>query len=230
MKLLRVLHQAQQEHAVDLVASFCGAHSVPKGMTADEAATAIVEQQLPELARLRALGEISPTLVDVFMEKGVFDAAQTERILKAGRYRVSAVDGYSARLKKSTPTFLLPTLCVLAHPSSALGLEHNFHGDEINYTGSGELAGQLRSLAVSHLEKISPEGETDRQRQRHSAQIDRQAGRQIDSHTDKSTGVWPAGSSPVRQAFGRLRCVLRSRCCSPPPPTFCGWSSPPRVR
>lgn len=37
-------------------------------------------------------------------------------------------------------------------------LHINFHGDELNYTGSGELAGELGALAVSHLEKISEEG------------------------------------------------------------------------
>lgn len=125
MKLLRVLHRANTAHPVDVVSSFLGAHSVPKGSTAEEATVDVVERQLPELARLRAAGLISPTLVDVFLEKGVFDAAQTERILRAG---------------------------------AELGLEHNFHGDEINFMAAGELAGRLRSLAVSHLEKISPEG------------------------------------------------------------------------
>lgn len=125
MKLLRVLHRANTAHPVDVVSSFLGAHSVPKGSTAEEATVDVVERQLPELARLRAAGLISPTLVDVFLEKGVFDAAQTERILRAG---------------------------------AELGLEHNFHGDEINFMTAGELAGRLRSLAVSHLEKISPEG------------------------------------------------------------------------
>eukprot|EP01120_Amphizonella_sp_Union-15-10_P001463 TRINITY_DN1155_c0_g3_i2.p1 TRINITY_DN1155_c0_g3~~TRINITY_DN1155_c0_g3_i2.p1 ORF type:complete len:436 (+),score=92.29 TRINITY_DN1155_c0_g3_i2:55-1308(+) len=39
-----------------------------------------------------------------------------------------------------------------------LGLEINFHGDEIAYTGSAELGGSLGALAISHLEKISDEG------------------------------------------------------------------------
>lgn len=125
MKLLRVLHEADQKHPVDIVSNYCGAHSVPKGSTADATTEDIVVKQLEELRRLRDSGVINPTLIDVFMEKGVFDAEQTERILRAG---------------------------------SALGLEHNFHGDELNYTGSGELAGKLASLAVSHLERLSPEG------------------------------------------------------------------------
>lgn len=39
-----------------------------------------------------------------------------------------------------------------------LGLEMNFHGDEINPMQSGELAGELNALAVSHLERVSEEG------------------------------------------------------------------------
>lgn len=39
-----------------------------------------------------------------------------------------------------------------------LGLQLNFHGDEINLMNSGELAGELNALAVSHLEKVSEEG------------------------------------------------------------------------
>ena len=35
-----------------------------------------------------------------------------------------------------------------------MGMEINFHGDEINFMGSGELAGELGALAVSHLEKV----------------------------------------------------------------------------
>ena len=34
----------------------------------------------------------------------------------------------------------------------------NFHGDEINPMQSGELAGELNALAVSHLERVSEEG------------------------------------------------------------------------
>jgi imidazolonepropionase len=66
-------------------------------------------------------GEVSPTLIDVFMEHQVFSAAQTRRILQAG---------------------------------SALGLQHNFHGDELSHSGAGQLAGELGSLAVSHLEQV----------------------------------------------------------------------------
>lgn len=39
-----------------------------------------------------------------------------------------------------------------------LGLLLNFHGDELNFVGAGELGGELGARAISHLEEISPEG------------------------------------------------------------------------
>lgn len=126
LKMLQAIHQANHLHPIDLVANFCAAHSVPQGMTADQAVDQIINETLPALKKLVDAGEASPTLIDVFMEKGVFNAAQTERVLRAGR--------------------------------DLLGLEHNFHGDELSASKSAELAGDLQSLAVSHLECISPEG------------------------------------------------------------------------
>jgi imidazolonepropionase len=86
MKQLRVLHAAGGRCAgfVDLVSTYCGAHSVPKGSTAAEAARDIIDRQLPALAALREQGLISPTLIDVFHEKGVF-VEETEAILEAGK-------------------------------------------------------------------------------------------------------------------------------------------------
>lgn len=73
LKMLRVLHQANAQHPVDIVANFCGAHSVPKGMTAAEATRDVIEKQLPAVLASKERGEISPELMDVFCEKGVFE-------------------------------------------------------------------------------------------------------------------------------------------------------------
>ncbi|KAL6054226.1 putative imidazolonepropionase [Balamuthia mandrillaris] len=125
MKMLKVLHKAKSQVPVELVTTFLGAHSVPKGKTAAEATEDILHNQLPALAGLRDKGEISVDLIDVFLEKGVFGLEETRQILKAGK---------------------------------ELGLELNYHGDELSYTQAGELAGELSALAVSHLEKVSAEG------------------------------------------------------------------------
>ena len=37
----------------------------------------------------------------------------------------------------------------------AIGLELNFHGDEIHPMQAGELGGELKALAISHLERVS---------------------------------------------------------------------------
>jgi len=86
MKMLRVLHRASQRtNAIELSATFLGAHSVPVGKTADEATHDILQVQLPKLAELKNAGEISPENIDVFLEKGVFDRENTRKILEVRR-------------------------------------------------------------------------------------------------------------------------------------------------
>eukprot|EP01104_Vermistella_antarctica_P018698 TRINITY_DN7023_c0_g1_i1.p1 TRINITY_DN7023_c0_g1~~TRINITY_DN7023_c0_g1_i1.p1 ORF type:complete len:431 (+),score=113.28 TRINITY_DN7023_c0_g1_i1:177-1469(+) len=87
MKLLRVIHCVGSDpHVpVELIASFLGAHSVPKGSDAASYTQDVIENQIPTMCRLRDEGVVSPKLVDVFLEKGVFNADQTRRILVAGR-------------------------------------------------------------------------------------------------------------------------------------------------
>ncbi len=49
MKMLRVIHKTNAVHAIDIVSTYCGAHSIPVGKTADEATADVIEVQLPEL-------------------------------------------------------------------------------------------------------------------------------------------------------------------------------------
>lgn len=42
----------------------------------------IVDKQIPTLCALKSAGEISVENIDVFCEKGVFDAKQTQTILE----------------------------------------------------------------------------------------------------------------------------------------------------
>jgi len=107
------------------VASFLGAHSVPKGKIAEEQTADIINNQIPKLGQLIASGEISPKLIDVFCEKNVFSVEQTRSILDAGK---------------------------------KIGLESNFHGDELSQIHAGELCGELRVLAMSHCEETTDDG------------------------------------------------------------------------
>ncbi|CAI5734551.1 unnamed protein product [Hyaloperonospora brassicae] len=88
LKLLRVLHAVgvgADAHAVEIVATYLGGHAVPEGRTAAEATADIVTKQIPAIVRAKTDGTVSPEFIDVFCEKGVFDANDSRRILEAGK-------------------------------------------------------------------------------------------------------------------------------------------------
>ena len=49
IKMLRVLKQAKSKQPIEIVSNFCGAHSIPKGLTEQEATKDIIEVQIPEI-------------------------------------------------------------------------------------------------------------------------------------------------------------------------------------
>ncbi|MES1913971.1 MAG: hypothetical protein MHM6MM_006112 [Cercozoa sp. M6MM] len=77
LRMLRVIDRVAREHEADIVSNFCGAHSVPKGMTASDAADDVIAQ----LTQVKE--DTGATLCDVFCETGVFERDDTERILRA---------------------------------------------------------------------------------------------------------------------------------------------------
>ncbi|CAL8115412.1 unnamed protein product [Orchesella dallaii] len=86
LKMLRVLERAKRDLTfVDISITFCGAHAIPKEMTEEAATKAIINDQLPAIARAIRLGEISVDNIDVFCEKGVFELESTKRILEEGK-------------------------------------------------------------------------------------------------------------------------------------------------
>ncbi|MFL0583079.1 imidazolonepropionase [Solibacillus silvestris] len=82
IKQLYVVKKLQEEHAVDIVSTFMGAHAVPKEYKGneDEFVKIIIEQMIPKVAEL-GLAEFN----DVFCEKGVFTPEQSRLILEAGK-------------------------------------------------------------------------------------------------------------------------------------------------
>ncbi|AZV60115.1 imidazolonepropionase [Peribacillus frigoritolerans] len=82
LKQLRVMKKLQEEHPIDLVPTFMGAHAVPKDYKGreDEFVDHLINDMLPIVAEEK-LAEFN----DVFCEKGVFTPEQSERILKAGK-------------------------------------------------------------------------------------------------------------------------------------------------
>ncbi len=87
IKMLEAIYCLAAEHPLDIVATFLGAHAVPpefKGRT-DDYVTLVVDEMIPAVAAFaRQHGQPMP-FVDVFCEEGVFDVAQTRRILEAAR-------------------------------------------------------------------------------------------------------------------------------------------------
>jgi len=85
VKMLRVLEKARCKCPIEISSTFCGAHSVPKGITAAEATIDVIKKQLPAVLKLREEGEMNVENIDVFCEKGVFEIQDSQRILEAGK-------------------------------------------------------------------------------------------------------------------------------------------------
>lgn len=81
LKMLRVIRRLDQEGPLELVATFLGAHEIPPEFAGrrDEYVELVVEEMIPAVAAERLA-----RFCDVFMEPGVFDAAQSRRVLQAG--------------------------------------------------------------------------------------------------------------------------------------------------
>lgn len=81
LKQLRVVRSLQRGTPMDLVPTFLGAHEVPPAYSdqRDAYVDLIVAEMIPAVARERLA-----VFCDVFMEPGVFTAAQARRVLEAG--------------------------------------------------------------------------------------------------------------------------------------------------
>ncbi|HWS29964.1 MAG TPA: imidazolonepropionase [Clostridia bacterium] len=77
-KQLRVARRLQNEHPMDVVSTFLGAHAIPPEYTnnADAYVTLVCEEMLPKIKR-----ENLAEFCDVFCERGVFSAEQSRRVL-----------------------------------------------------------------------------------------------------------------------------------------------------
>jgi imidazolonepropionase len=80
LRMLDVIARADDEHPIDVVPTFMGAHAVPEGRSADEHTDEVVEEQLPAVAE-----QGIAAFCDVFCEEDVFSVAQSRRVLEAGR-------------------------------------------------------------------------------------------------------------------------------------------------
>jgi imidazolonepropionase len=82
LKLLRAAKKLDDEHPIDIVPTFLGAHAVPpeyEGRT-DDYVDLIINEMIPKITE-----EHLAEFCDVFCEKGIFSIKQTRRILEAAR-------------------------------------------------------------------------------------------------------------------------------------------------
>jgi imidazolonepropionase len=78
VKILRIQKRLNEEHLVDVVSTFLGAHAVPRDMNSERYVDVVVEEMLPRVKGLAGF-------CDVFCEKDVFSIEQSKRILEAGK-------------------------------------------------------------------------------------------------------------------------------------------------
>ena len=93
LKLLRTIEQLAESHPMTLIPTFLGAHAVPpdyQGRT-DAYVDLVVDEMIPAAADWYRASSFArtqtPFFCDVFCEAGVFDVAQSRRVLAAGRAR-----------------------------------------------------------------------------------------------------------------------------------------------
>ena len=85
VKMLQVIEEAKSLQPVEISSTYCGAHSVPKGMTEVEATRDVIENQIPAVVDLMRSGKLSVDSIDVFCEKGVYEVETSKQILLAGQ-------------------------------------------------------------------------------------------------------------------------------------------------
>lgn len=85
LKMLQVLDEANKKGPLEISATFCGAHAIPKDSTEEDQTDLIVKKIVPAIEKSQKNGQLqSLENIDVFCEKGVFELNSTRKILQAG--------------------------------------------------------------------------------------------------------------------------------------------------
>ncbi|MCK4366166.1 MAG: imidazolonepropionase [Thermoplasmatales archaeon] len=78
LKILKTIKKLNDNHPVDIIPTFLGAHAVPKEKSTSEYVDLVINEMLPKTKGLAKF-------CDVFCEKGVFTPNQSKKILEAGK-------------------------------------------------------------------------------------------------------------------------------------------------
>ncbi len=106
IKMLEVINELNRKnrYGLEILPTFLGAHAVPKDMKKSDYIDLICYEMIPKIAKKNLA-----KFIDVFCEKGYFDAKETERILGTGKKfgmipklhteQFNAIGGIDAALK-----------------------------------------------------------------------------------------------------------------------------------
>ena len=78
LKILEIHNKLNENHKMDILSTFLGAHAVPKEHSADEYVDIVIDEMIPKVKGLARF-------CDVFCEKDVFTVEQSRRILETGK-------------------------------------------------------------------------------------------------------------------------------------------------
>jgi imidazolonepropionase len=77
-RILKTTKKLNDNHSIDIIPTFLGAHAVPKEHKTEEYVDIVINEMLPKTKGLAKF-------CDVFCERGVFTPTQSKRVLEAGR-------------------------------------------------------------------------------------------------------------------------------------------------
>jgi imidazolonepropionase len=80
LKMLRVNRRLQSAQPIDIVSTFLGAHEFPQDLARDAYIDLIVNEMIPQVVEERLA-----VFCDVYCDEGYYTAAESRRILEAGR-------------------------------------------------------------------------------------------------------------------------------------------------
>ncbi|MBW3566781.1 MAG: imidazolonepropionase [Proteobacteria bacterium] len=118
LRMLRAVAALRKHTGVDLVATFLGAHTVPKGRKKNEYLDEVVEKMLPAVA-----AENLADAVDIFVEKIAFDVDDMKRVFERARELGLKVKAHTDQLSNMGAT-------KVAAEFGALSCDHLEHSNE----------------------------------------------------------------------------------------------------
>jgi imidazolonepropionase len=105
LKILRVIQRVDEETPLECVATFLGAHAIPRERTANEYVDLVINEMLPRVA-----SENLAKFCDVFCERGYFDLEQSRKILSAAKKLGLKLRGHVDQLTNSGGAKLMADL------------------------------------------------------------------------------------------------------------------------